>query len=255
MGPSIARPKAIVYSADTMTLESIHNIKDYTLLPRFAFISSLLLTGILLAGCSSTAQQAPDVPVNTVTGSWRVQHINQQPVADYAPVTLNLSGTGQVSGSTGCNQFSGAGNLNDGMATVGKLSITRKNCLSALATQEQQFLLALEHAYSYYQPDASSLVLADREQQPVLRLTGSNAMPEQPATDLTRYFCQGAGIVTVRNVGPQVIEIQVGEKQTLLSQTRSASGSKYVGKDVVFFSKAKEALLQIEGANHGCQKQ
>lgn len=63
-------------------------------------------------------------------------------------ITLTFDG-GQVSGSSGCNRFSGAYTSGEGTLEIGMLRLTRMACESEVMEQEQQFLAALQSATTW----------------------------------------------------------------------------------------------------------
>jgi heat shock protein HslJ len=75
------------------------------------------------------------------------------------PLTLRFADGGRVSGSGGCNTFTGRYTLDDALMTIGSLANTRRACPdSAAQTQEQLFLRDLQRVASF-QVSGSMLVL------------------------------------------------------------------------------------------------
>ena len=75
--------------------------------------------------------------------------------------TLKVEADGQVSGSTGCNRYSGSAELGNGMTIrFGPLATTRMACKGPRMEEEQAFIAALENARSY-RFEAGNLVLLD----------------------------------------------------------------------------------------------
>jgi heat shock protein HslJ len=64
------------------------------------------------------------------------------------PVTVAFSGQG-VSGTAGCNTFSGAFNYNDGLLTIAPLVSTLMACEESVMSQETAVMTALQAATSY----------------------------------------------------------------------------------------------------------
>ena len=75
--------------------------------------------------------------------------------------TLKVEADGQVSGSTGCNRYSGSAELGNGMSIrFGPLATTKMACKGPLMAAEQAFIAALENARSY-RFEAGNLLLLD----------------------------------------------------------------------------------------------
>lgn len=88
-------------------------------------------------------------PANPLEGSWVVNGYNNGQEAFISPaegstMTIEFTPDGQVSGSSGCNTFSGTYQLDGTNLTVGPLASTRMACDEPLMTQETQFLTALQ---------------------------------------------------------------------------------------------------------------
>ena len=119
----------------------------------------LLITLFLLGGCAA----APGG--RQISGrDWRAANLNGVPVLPASTVTLRLEGGDRVSGSAGCNLYSGTYRL---MSKEGidftTLTTTRKACAPELMDQEQRFLSILDavEGYSFYSDGSFSLVSPD----------------------------------------------------------------------------------------------
>ena len=76
-----------------------------------------------------------------ITGKeWVVENLMDQGVPDRARATLTFTEDGKVSGSTGCNQYSGPFEVEDWVLTFGPMITTRRACFGALMDMEQKFL-------------------------------------------------------------------------------------------------------------------
>jgi heat shock protein HslJ len=87
-------------------------------------------------------------PANPLVGSWNVTGYNDGKGAVKSPdagSTLTADFTADaVSGSSGCNTYSGAYKLEGANVTIGPLASTRMACEQALMDQETAFLTALQ---------------------------------------------------------------------------------------------------------------
>lgn len=88
----------------------------------------------------------------TIVGTWHMESYNNGKQAVVSKktdttVTTTWDADGRVSGSSGCNTFSGAYTSDGTTLAMGRLASTRKMCADAdVMTQEQLFLEALEAA-------------------------------------------------------------------------------------------------------------
>lgn len=118
---------------------------------------ALLALGAVLAACAITTREATtDLPGT----SWVLVELDDaEPVADAAP-TIAFAEDGTVSGSTGCNTFTGSVTIDGTSLEFGPLATTRMACADpAVNEQEQAFLLALESVTSYTIDQDGRLVL------------------------------------------------------------------------------------------------
>jgi heat shock protein HslJ len=104
------------------------------------------LAAVLLAGCATTS---PPPPSSSLIGAWVVSDIGGAGVVGRAPLTVEFDETSRVSGSSGCNRYTGAYSYDavSGALTMTPLGVTRRACLDpALNAQEQAMIAALEGA-------------------------------------------------------------------------------------------------------------
>jgi heat shock protein HslJ len=100
---------------------------------------------------------------NPLEGSWDVTGYNNGKQAVVSPVTGStltaIFTADQVSGSAGCNTYSGSYTLDGTTLKIGPLASTMKACADqAVNDQEQQFLAALQASTTYSQ-SGNSLTL------------------------------------------------------------------------------------------------
>ncbi|MGB3715691.1 MAG: META domain-containing protein [Candidatus Promineifilaceae bacterium] len=101
--------------------------------------------------------------------SWRVasMYVNQVPIPNTA-LTASFDASNGVSGSAGCNNYSGPYSVSGNAISIGPLSSTNATCGADIDTQEQVYMTALQSATSY-QLVGSQLVLYDAAGQEVIR--------------------------------------------------------------------------------------
>ncbi|TCN57016.1 heat shock protein HslJ [Rhodococcus sp. SMB37] len=76
-----------------------------------------------------------------------------------ADVTLTVTEDGQVSGSTGCNRFTGTAQVGDGTLVFGPLATTRVACADPALAQIENHVLAVLSGETTYTVDGSEMTL------------------------------------------------------------------------------------------------
>jgi heat shock protein HslJ len=96
--------------------------------------------------------------------AWRASDLNGVPLVPDSLLTLELQGGDRVSGSSGCNSYSGSYRLmNKAGIDFTALVSTRKACAPELMEQERRFLSILEsvEGYTFYSDGGLSLISPD----------------------------------------------------------------------------------------------
>ena len=118
----------------------------------------LLLLAFAASACAST-------PARLHSGDqWRATDVNGYPVAAERAPTLRLEAGERVSGTTGCNNYSGSYRVaSRDRISFGPLAVTRMACEPPLMEQERRFLaiMAQVQGYSLYGDGGISLIAAD----------------------------------------------------------------------------------------------
>ena len=117
----------------------------------------VVLTLLSLVACAITSRVAT---TNLPGTSWLLVDLDgAEPVGETRP-HLTFDAEGGVSGSTGCNTFSGEVAIDGPSLTIGSLATTDMACLDPeVAAQEVAFLAALEAVTGYTIDDQGRLVL------------------------------------------------------------------------------------------------
>lgn len=126
--------------------------------PRSA-LKRLALPAVLVAvvACSPAPQDiANDGLVNT---AWTVKSIDGGPVIPDARPTMTFAEDGTLSGSAGCNQYSGRFRTDGGRIVIGDVASTLMGCDGERAAQEVAFLNALRGAATWRQTAEGDLEL------------------------------------------------------------------------------------------------
>jgi len=102
-----------------------------------------ILTLVLVAGCGSKEPVAvnPEAVKNELVGKkWFCKELFRRDVRGDAPLTLEFKADGTVSGSGGCNAFTGAYTLEGNELHFAPLAATKKSCGPAADEQEFTYL-------------------------------------------------------------------------------------------------------------------
>lgn len=124
---------------------------------------TLGMASVLLAGCAvPTAQSLSE-------DAWVAVAIDGVAAVVPAPPTLRWTDTGRVSGSGGCNQFSGNYTLEFDRMAFSALAATRMLCVPAPQGQEDMFFKALELTRRVQLSDGG-LLLLDEQGKTLVRM-------------------------------------------------------------------------------------
>ncbi len=116
---------------------------------RISFDAMGLLTVTSATGKAFVARKSgPDAPAPDAAllkgGAWVVEDINRTGIIDRSRLTLAFGEDGRVSGSGGCNGFSGTYTVTGGTVTFSPLASTRRACVApAVSAQETRYFAAL----------------------------------------------------------------------------------------------------------------
>ncbi len=105
----------------------------------------ILCMALIVTGCAAAkTAQTSELPINT---KWLLEDINGKGVIDSVESWLIFYENGKISGSGGCNNFSGSYTYKDNKIETGPLASTRMFCGPA-SQQEQSFFEALANPLS-----------------------------------------------------------------------------------------------------------
>ncbi|MTH64014.1 META domain-containing protein [Paracoccus shanxieyensis] len=118
-----------------------------------------------------TVQRVAQSPALPLGGDWLAEDIQGGGVIDNLQSTLHIAEDGHVSGSGGCNRFTGTARIEGATLRIGPLASTRRLCPPAVMDQEAKFLQALTAARSFQTlPAQRKLLLLDENDRPILLL-------------------------------------------------------------------------------------
>jgi heat shock protein HslJ len=110
--------------------------------------------------------------VDLLGTAWLVEQVGGRDSAQGVRSTLEFAQSGQVGGTTGCNQYFGPVSLEGDAIAFGNLASTRKMCPQAEMDQEQRLLQALAAAQRLMlSDDGQTLAIYAGGGEPVLELT------------------------------------------------------------------------------------
>lgn len=105
--------------------------------------AAVLAFAALVSGCAALGQFPPS---NALIGEWTVEDVDNAGVVERANLTVVFDETSRISGSAGCNRYTGAYSYDasTGAITVTPLGVTRMMCAPALMNQERLFITSLQ---------------------------------------------------------------------------------------------------------------
>ena len=133
-----------------------------------------LIAVLALAGCQSAPPVGADNPL--VGTAWLAWDINGRGPGDKTYATLVFN-PGRISGSGGCNRFSGVLDVKAEAWQASDIALTRMECAPELMKEEASFIGALEAARSH-KIEGGVLTLLDESGAVRLRLVH---LPRPPA--------------------------------------------------------------------------
>jgi heat shock protein HslJ len=136
-----------------------------------AAVSALTAAGLLSACASLTGREGATPPSLAALshGVWVAENIDGKGVIDRLQSRIQFTSEGRVSGSGGCNNFTGGVELKGNELKFGPLASTRKLCTGSVQQQEDAFFAALAKARTV-RTDKGLLFMSDAQGNPVLRL-------------------------------------------------------------------------------------
>ncbi|MFC3149077.1 META domain-containing protein [Piscinibacterium candidicorallinum] len=141
-------------------------------LARLTATVSALTAAALLSACVSLTGREGATPPSLAAlshGVWVAENIDGRGVIDRLQSRIQFTSEGRVSGSGGCNNFTGGVELKGNELKFGPLASTRKLCAGAVQQQEDAFFAALAKARTV-RTDKGLLFMSDAQGNPVLRL-------------------------------------------------------------------------------------
>lgn len=127
---------------------------------RYADTVTVVADGKTVKGCGGTILPPADIAAT----SWTFVSIGGTPVAPDRPTSLQFDGA-RLSGSAGCNRFSGGYSVADGTLTAGPLMATKMACPGAGMVQESAFFVLMRGPVSLSFPADGTLILTGSEGQ------------------------------------------------------------------------------------------
>ncbi len=130
---------------------------------------ALLMVAALVVGCDAFTDDNANGGIGGT--SWTVASINGAPTPADARPTMVFEFDGSLSGSSGCNQYSGSFRTDGDRITVRDLASTMMACEAGVMAQEQAFTAALGGATTWRLTEQGNLQLegsGDIEAEPAL---------------------------------------------------------------------------------------
>jgi putative lipoprotein len=116
-----------------------------------------------------TAAEAPEA--SAPSGKWLAESIRNGGVIDNLQSTVEIARDGKITGSSGCNSFSGQATITGQEISCGPLAATKMACAPAVMDQEARFLGALADARRWMIDEKrGKLILFDAGNREILLL-------------------------------------------------------------------------------------
>jgi putative lipoprotein len=122
-------------------------------------IRSRLTWAILLMAAVGPGCAAGQHGATSPQGRWHAEDIGGAGVIDDPQTTLDIAADGMVSGSGGCNRYSGKAEIDGSSIAIGPVAATKMMCLPAPMDQETTFFDALDKARSWKIENGKLLLL------------------------------------------------------------------------------------------------
>lgn len=121
-----------------------------------------MLTGLLCLFLAVTVAACASSNDDPTGRTWELTELEGSPPVEGTTIDMTLT-SDSVSGSAGCNQYTGTAVVGDGEMTLGPdVASTMMACADPVSAQEQKFLAALGRVTAY-EMGSDSLMLLDDE--------------------------------------------------------------------------------------------
>ncbi len=113
------------------------------------------------------------LPAFAIAGSaqtWILREVDGRPAVAEAQTIMRLSDN-RITGSGGCNFYTGVGSIADGRVSVGLLLMTKMGCAPDVLEQEARFASALPSSVRYEIDGGGAMRLFDARGRMTMRLT------------------------------------------------------------------------------------
>lgn len=136
------------------------------------FAAACVLTGGACAYRGGAEYGTGSAPAPRLAATaWVVEEVGGRAVLDRKATALRFDAEGRVSGSTGCNNFTGNATIAAEKVTFSPLATTRRACEPEAMRQEQSFLRAMEAVRSFSLDPGGALRLLGADGDLLLRLS------------------------------------------------------------------------------------
>lgn len=134
---------------------------------------------LIAAAVCALAACAPEAPEpSQLDGDWLVQQIAGADLNAEARIHFTIEGE-RISGSTGCNNFTGAVTQFQNTVTISNVAATERACLEEAANVNEQRFLAVLPAVTRFVRNGARLELLSNSEELLLARTDEFATPAQ----------------------------------------------------------------------------
>ncbi len=123
-------------------------------------------TVFLIAALASTSVLAKA----ETQGDWVLREIEGRPAVADAQTTMQVT-DGEITGSGGCNSYSGYGEIGHGRVRIGLLAMTKMGSAADILEQEARFASALPSSARYEVDSSGTMRVYDAKGRLTMRLS------------------------------------------------------------------------------------
>lgn len=191
-----------------------------------------LLAPLPLIGCVTTGHDQADLKAAIVGPEWIVEDIAGRGVIDDARATLRFGNDGRVDGDTSCNRYFGEYTVKESEIQFRNSGVTKRACAPAVMDQESRFLAVFNAVDRYRVDDGTGTLVLSTPTGTSITARRSGPMPET-----ITYRCADGSSVEARYPTSDTAKITHSGRSTDMSIAVSASGARYVGGGLEWWTK------------------
>ena len=195
-----------------------------------------LVSGLALTACVANPPYQTGTDTALSGGEWLVEDIGGRGVIDRSQTTLTFDENGRLTGNTSCNNYFADYQTAGAILEIGAAGATKRACPPAVMDQESRFLSLLNDVKSYEINDTGTLIL--------FTSNGDAITARQAVAAQTSYRCTDGSVVRASYPTTETARVTYEDRTVDMNIAVSASGSRYVGGDLQWWTKGmKKGLI------------